>query len=79
MNNYVKNIGIGNKSLEFIDKRIGDDNYRGNVSSQHNRYTMDQFREILRLLDKYAPEKSLMIIRTADISKRPENTKEEKQ
>lgn len=79
MNNYVKNIGIGNKSLEFIDKRIGDDNYRGNVSSQHNRYTMDQFREILRLLDKYAPEKSLMIIRTADISKRPENTEEERQ
>ncbi len=79
MSNYVKNIGLGNKSLEFIDKRIKDDNYRGNVSSQHNRYTMYDFIKILRLLNKYAPEESLMAIRTTDISKRPENTEEERQ
>jgi hypothetical protein len=32
---------------------------------------------ILKLLDKYAPEKSLLTIRTTDISKRPENLPEE--
>jgi hypothetical protein len=75
--NYVKNINLGNKSLEFIDNRLLDDAYRGDISSQHNRYTMEKMFQILKLLDHYAPNKERMIIRTADISKRPQNTPEE--
>lgn len=73
----VSNINPGNKALEFIDARIRDEKYRGPRSSQHNRYVMSQIVEILTLLDRYAPDKSLMAIRTTDISKRPENTPEE--
>ena len=73
----LNNISAGNKALEFIDLRICDDKYRGSRSSQHNRYVMNQMVGILVLLDKYAPDRSLLTIRTADISKRPQNTQEE--
>lgn len=75
---YVRNINPGNEALEFIDARLSDDKYRGNCPSQHNRYTMEKVVKILKLFDKYAPGKSLMAIRTTDISKRPENTPEER-
>jgi len=52
-------------------------NNRGAPSSEHNRYEMNQIIDILTLLDKYAPNQSLMAIRTTDISKRPENTPDE--
>ncbi len=74
---YVRNINPGNDALEFIDARLQDDKYRGNWSSQHNRYTRDKIVTILRLLDKYAPNKSIMPIRTTDLSKRPMNLPEE--
>jgi hypothetical protein len=77
MTNKVSNINHDNKSLEFIDSRILDDKYRGSWSSQHNRYTMDTIVTILTLFNKYAPNNGLMVIRTADISKRPNNTAEE--
>ncbi len=77
MTSILSNISSGNKSLEFIDSRILDDKYRGSWSSQHNRYTMEKIVTILTLFNKYAPNKDLMIIRTADISKRPNNTAEE--
>ena len=70
----INNINQGNKALEFIDSRIKDDKYRGSRSSQHNRYVMQQVVDILKLFDQYAPNKTLMSIRTADISKRPQNT-----
>ncbi|MDR2345052.1 MAG: hypothetical protein LBE18_03210 [Planctomycetaceae bacterium] len=54
MNNLIS-FSPGNKALEFIKKRIDNDNYRGSWSSQHNRYTLDDLDVILRLLDKYAP------------------------
>lgn len=73
----TEQISYGNKALQFIDKRIADDRYRGNKSSQHNRYTMEKIHTILTLLNDYAPAKSLMRIRDTDISKRPENTPEE--
>jgi len=73
----TEKISPGNKSLKYIDIRIQDEKYRGAPSSEHNRYNMDKIFSILSLLDKYAPEKSLMIIRTTDISKRSENTDEE--
>ena len=78
MTTVISNINLGNKSLEFIDSRLLDDKYRGSWSSQHNRYTMDKISIILSLFNKYSPNKELMIIRTADISKRPNNTEEER-
>ncbi len=77
MTSILSNISSGNNSLEFIDSRILDDKYRGSWSSQHNRYTMEKIVTILTLFNKYAPSKDLMVIRTADISKRPNNTPEE--
>lgn len=74
---YVSHIIPGNAALEFIDLRLRDDNYRGSWSSQHNRYTMDKVHVILSLLDKYAPNRSLMAIRTTDLSKRPRNNQAE--
>jgi len=73
----VNKINPGNKALEFIDSRIRDEKYRGAPSSEHNRYVMTQIITILELLNKYAPNQSLMAIRTTDISKRPENNFEE--
>jgi hypothetical protein len=70
-------ISPGNTALEFLDKRIADDNYRGDESSQHNRYTKEKVIAILKLLDKYAPNGTLLTIRNTDISKRPANTLEE--
>lgn len=77
MRDYVSEISPGNTALEFIDFRVADDNYRGNSSSQHNRFSMHKVITILRLLDKYAPNHSLMQIRTTDLSKRPKNTPDE--
>jgi hypothetical protein len=71
-------ISHGNEALEFLANRIADDNYRGDVSSQHNRYTKDDVILILTLFNKYAPNGSLMKIRTTDISKRPANNPDEK-
>lgn len=73
----VNKINPGNKALEFIDSRIRDEKYRGAPSSEHNRYVMTQIITILELLNSYAPNQSLMTIRTTDISKRPENNFEE--
>lgn len=78
MSSVVTDINPGNDALEFIDSRISDKQYRGSWSSQHNRYTMYQIVEILLLFNEYAPNKSLMTIRTTDISKRPNNTPEER-
>ena len=73
----VNKINPGNKALEFIDSRIRNEKYRGSPSSEHNRYVMPQIINILILLDKYAPDQSLMAIRTTDISKRPKNYPDE--
>ncbi|MDR2644343.1 MAG: hypothetical protein LBC74_16305 [Planctomycetaceae bacterium] len=78
MNNSITAFAPGNQALEFIEYRIADDNYRGSWSSQHNRYTIDDLCTILSLLDKYAPNYSLMRIRDKDIAKRQQNTPEEK-
>ena len=73
----INNINLGNKALEFINMRIRDEKYRGAPSSEHNRYVMNQIVNILELLDKYAPNQSLMAIRTTDLSKRPQNNPDE--
>lgn len=73
---YVSDIRP-NEALSFIDRRINDVNYRGDASSEHNRYDMDEIYNMLMLLNTYAPNKKLMRIRDTDLSKRPENTPEE--
>lgn len=72
-------ISSSNKALIFLNQRIQDPNYRGQHSSQHNRYTFQVVKSILTLLDQFAPNQSLLRIRTTDISKRPLNLPEEKQ
>lgn len=73
MNQIASIIDPSNSALHFIDKRIADDKYRGSWSSQHNRYTMEQVVSILSIFNKICPNKELMQIRTADISRRPHN------
>ena len=73
----TEKISYGNRALQFIDRRIVNDHYRGSISSQHNRYTMDKIHTILSLLNEFAPALSLIRIRDTDISKRPENSPEE--
>ena len=60
--NYVSNIRNGNKALQFIDRRLHDDKYRGSESSQQNRYTITQAVTILTLLNKYASNRNFMSI-----------------
>ncbi len=73
----IESIAPGNNAITFIAKRVQDDDYRGVISSQHNRYTLDQVINILSKISKYAPSFSLLRIRTTDLSKRPTNLPEE--
>ena len=77
MSDIVKHIDRNNFALKYIDQRIESDDYRGAVSSQHNRFTDEELYNTLKLLDKHAPNKSFMQIRTTDLAKRPINSSEE--
>ncbi len=77
MSGYVSDIQPGNEALEYIDFRIMDDNYRGVESSEHNRYDMREIYDTLSILNKFAPNHSLMRIRDTDLSKRPKNNSDE--
>lgn len=68
--NFLK-ISPGNEALQFLNRRVNDDKYRGVHLSQHNRYEMNDALVILTKLDRYAPNKSRLTIRTTDLSKRP--------
>jgi hypothetical protein len=68
----ITKISPSNEALKFIEERIKDKNYRGNISSQHNRYDMEDVIYILKQLNEFAPNKELMQIRTTDMSKREE-------
>ncbi len=72
-------ISKSNQALLFLSKRIQDPNYRGQHTSQHNRYTFEIVKTILTLLNKYAPNQTLLHLRTTDTSKRPMNLPEEEQ
>lgn len=74
---YVSSIQPGNLALKYIDDRLGYDSYRGGVSSEHNRYDMNEIFCTLRLLNDYMPSGKVMRIRDTDLSKRPFNTLEE--
>lgn len=74
----ITKIDPSNKFLKFLTKRIADDKYRGVISSQQNRYKIEDVNIILTELNKYRLNKRKPLkIRTADIRKRPENTEEE--
>lgn len=73
----IESVAPGNIAVSFIAKRVQDDGYRGVISSQHNRYTLDQVINILSMLSIFAPNMSLLRIRTTDLSKRPMNLPEE--
>lgn len=62
-----------NDALNFIEKRLDDDCYRGGESSQHNRYEKEEIFKTLTILNKFAPNKTLLQIRDTDLSKRPTN------
>lgn len=64
------------KSLEFLEKRIKLENYRGIHKSQHNRYNLDLILVILRNLYKIVGTEKLHI-RTFDSSKRTINNEKE--
>lgn len=74
----LNTISQDNKALNFIATRIKSDQYRGNVSSQHNRYDRREIADILTLLEKYALDGKLLRIRDTDLSRRPENFPEER-
>jgi hypothetical protein len=73
----LNNFGASNESLKYLESRILDDNYRGDVSSQHNRWTFDDLVFVLESLEKHKGEGDLLKIRTTDKSKRAANLSEE--
>ena len=66
-----------NEALKYLENRIADDNYRGDVSSQHNRWTFDDLIFVLRALQEHKGDNELLKIRTTDKSKRPANSSDE--
>jgi hypothetical protein len=73
MNSSVDQIDPSNFALKYIKKRIKSDDYRGSIGSQHNRWDFNELEVVLTELDRFAPNGSLMQIRNADLSKRPQN------
>lgn len=67
----------GNPSLAYLERRIANNNYRGDVSSQQNRWTFDELVVVLEKLHKHKGESAFLAIRTADKSKRPQNVAQE--
>lgn len=70
----LSGFGNGNPALEYLSKRISDDNYRGDVSSQHNRWNFEDLIFVLDKLHAYQKSHPALPIRTTDKSKRPQNT-----
>lgn len=73
----LNRFGKSNESLKYISERIKDNNYRGDVSSQHNRWTFDDLVFVLGALQKHMRGNALIQIRTTDKSKRPANVNAE--
>ena len=73
MNSSVDQIDPSNFALKYIKNRIKSDDYRGNIGSQHNRWDFKELEVVLTELDRFTTNGSLMQIRNADLSKRPQN------
>ena len=73
-------IGFNNKAIDYlVDKRLKTSNYRGQHLVQHYRYNFDFIYNLLTILDKYAPQKQLLAIRTKDLKDQPEDLPEWKE
>lgn len=68
----LTDIDPSKKSLEFLEKRIMSDSYRGNQISQHNRYDLNELIVILKALYDISGDDKMQI-RDTDLSKRPFN------
>jgi len=64
-----------NAATDYLLKRLQDPKYRGRHLMQHYRYDFDDISKILEVLNKYAPDKKLMPIRTTDLSKESDDSK----
>ena len=73
----LTSIDYGRKCLEFLEERIDDSGYRGMQVSQHNRYNCDFIVTMLQEMYNLVGDKK-MTIRTTDLSKRPNNTPDER-
>jgi len=73
----VSSISPGNIALEYIERRVADNNYSYSPPLPLCPHTRKDTIGLLLLLDEYAPNGSLLTIRNTDISKRPANTPEE--
>lgn len=67
---------FNNAAVDFLVSRLSKADYRGTHSVQHYRYDFDTIYKVLNLLNKYAPNKKLLPIRTRDLSKQPWNDPE---
>lgn len=63
--------------LKFLRNRVESNNYRGMQISQHNRYTAEDVKIILKVLNESLGQDKYMQIRDTDLSKRPINIKGE--
>jgi hypothetical protein len=75
----ITNINRSNKALQFLEKRIESDDYRGLHLFQHYRYDLNFIKTVLTELynhEKQSQNKFLKI-RTTDSSRRPENNADE--
>lgn len=72
----ISSISPGNPALEYIDRRLRSDDYRGLHLSQHNRFNLTRVYTILTTLHKHIGS-GMLLIRNTDLSKRPINTPEE--
>lgn len=77
MNIELEQFSPGNESLKYLKRRIQNENYRGEVSSQHNRWTFDDLVFVLERLHEVKGDSDYLRIRTTDKSKRPQNVGEE--
>ena len=51
----INNISADNIALNYIEKRILEDTYRGRHISQHNRFNFEDTLTILEIIDKIDP------------------------
>ena len=74
----ITNINKGNKALEYIEKRISSDDYRGLHIFQHYRYDIDYIDIVLKELLNYEnkTKQPFLRIRTADNKKRTDTQEE---
>lgn len=72
VNHAFVGVSPDNRALRFLSRRIVNPSYRGSISSQHNRFTMEDVYEILKLLYVFVHDGGLMQTRTTDLIKRPQ-------